>query len=82
MPRVIARTPKKLSSKLLRIRKNLNLSQTELIEKLATKTELNQSQVSAFERGTRIPSLITVLAYAKLYEATSDVLIDDNEDLP
>lgn len=82
MPRVSPSKPKKLSHKLLTIRKNLNLSQTELIDALGMANEINQSQISAFERGSRIPSLLTLLAYARLYGTSTDVLIDDKSKLP
>lgn len=74
--------PARLAEKLLAIRKALKLFQSEMIESLGLEDEITQSQISAFERGSRIPSLPVLLAYARLAGISTDVLIDDNLDLP
>ena len=82
MGKASIRKPARLAEKLLLIRTSLNLSQNELIRNLGFEDEITQSQVSAFERGARIPSLTVLLAYARLAELSTDILIDDDLDLP
>jgi len=38
--------------------------------------------VSAYERGIREPDLLVLLRYAKLANASIDLLVDDTKDLP
>ena len=74
--------PKKLARKLTQIRKNLGLSQTEIVRALRYKASpLRASQISNFEQGKREPPLMLLLAYARLAGISTDVLIDDNLDL-
>jgi len=74
--------PKKLAGKLTQIRKNLGLSQTEIVRALRYKASpLRASQISNFEQGKREPPLMLLLAYARLAGISTDVLIDDNLDL-
>ena len=73
--------PRKLGNKLKKIRVDLlNLSQTEMAKALALTVE--NTSVSHYELGTREPSLLTVLRYARLIGSSTDVLIDDKLDLP
>lgn len=74
--------PKKLAKKLREIRTRLNLSQNELIRALHYEDDLTQSQISAFERGSRVPSFLVLLSYARLANVSTDVLIDDSLDIP
>lgn len=75
--------PKRLAEKLLQIRSNLGLSQTELIKRLDfQELELVQGTISTYELGKREPSLPLLLAYARLAEISTDVLIDDELNLP
>ena len=76
------RKPRKLARKLTRIRKKLGLSQSEMIRALGLADELRQSHISGFELGTREPSLIVLLRYARLAGVSTDALIDDKLDLP
>ena len=74
--------PKKLAEKLLQIRLNLGLSQTELIKRLDfDELELVQGTISTYELGKREPSLPLLLAYARLAGISTDVLIDDELEL-
>jgi len=82
MGRTSAKRPDKLAEKLLAIREGLGLSQNALIRLLGYDDELTQSQISAFERGSRIPSLVILLKYARLAGVSTDVLIDDKLKLP
>jgi transcriptional regulator with XRE-family HTH domain len=75
--------PVRLQEKLLAIRMALNLSQEELVTKLASdEITLYRSDISKFEGGTREPPLLILLRYARVAGVTVDVLIDDSLDLP
>jgi len=74
--------PKKLAKKLAQIRANLGLSQTEIVKALNYKASpLRPAQISQFETGRREPPLMLLLAYAKLARISTDVLIDDKQNL-
>ena len=74
--------PKKLAKKLAQIRANLGLSQTEMVRALNYKASpLYSAQISQFESGRREPPLMVLLAYAKLAGISTDVLIDDNQNI-
>jgi transcriptional regulator with XRE-family HTH domain len=68
--------------KLLEIRRALGDSQNSLIRRLDLTDELTQSDISAFERGTREPPLPVLLKYARTAGVWIDVLVDDELDLP
>ena len=72
--------PKKLSQKLLAIRKRLSLSQTEMAKALQLK--VHYSAVSNFELGTREPDLIVVLRYSRLAAIPMETIVDDQLSLP
>ena len=74
--------PLRLAEKLLRIRRDLGLSQTAMLARLGCENRLFRSNISQYERGSREPSLITLLDYARLANVYVDVLIDDALDLP
>jgi len=74
--------PNKLAKKLLQIRLELGLSQTQMVKALNYKASpLRPAQISQFETGRREPPLMLVLAYAKLAGISTDVLIDDKKNL-
>ncbi|HXI24044.1 MAG TPA: helix-turn-helix transcriptional regulator [Pyrinomonadaceae bacterium] len=79
MTRLRRRQPKRLARKLLAIRQRLDLSQTQMASRLDLKVAY--TAISAYERGTREPDLITLLAYARVASITVDVLIDDKLDV-
>ena len=72
--------PDRLAEKLLQIRVRLGLSQNELIRKLGV--ELTQNRVSDYELGKGEPPLPLILRYARLAGISTDVLIDDELELP
>ena len=74
--------PKRLAEKLRHIRASLDLTQDELLRKLAIEGLATQSKISEFESGKREPSLIIILQYARAAGVYVDVLIDDRLDLP
>lgn len=72
----------RLGEKLLRIRLELGLSQTGMLERLGFSEELFRSNVSQYELGTRVPPLPVLLEYARAAGVYVDDLIDDEYDLP
>jgi len=73
--------PKHLASKLKRIRQSFNLTQAEMV-KLLDQKGLYPGHVSEYERGEREPPYPTLLRYARLAKISTDVLIDDELELP
>jgi transcriptional regulator with XRE-family HTH domain len=77
--------PRKLKKKLHRIRSILGLTQEEMAKQLssyAPKAAVYPGHISQFESGQREPQLPMLLAYAKMVGVSTDVLIDDELDLP
>lgn len=72
--------PNRLSEKLIQIRMSLGLSQNELIRML--EIDLTQNRISEYETGKGEPPLPVLLRYARLVGVSTDVLIDDELDLP
>jgi len=72
--------PKRLTQKLVQIRTMLGLSQNELIKELAI--DFTQNRISEYETGKGEPPLPILLGYARLAGICTDVLIDDDLDLP
>ena len=82
MGRYHRKKPARLAEKLLQIRLKLGLSQNGIIRHLGLKDELTQGRISGYEIGTREPSLLTLLNYARSAGVSVDVLIDDELNLP
>jgi transcriptional regulator with XRE-family HTH domain len=76
------RKPRRLAEKLLEIRKAFGDSQNGLVRRLGLLDELTQSDISAFERGTREPPLYVLLRYSELARVWVNALIDDSVNLP
>lgn len=74
--------PKRLAEKLVQIRLALGLSQSEVLSRMGLSERLNRDDISKYERGVREPSLIVLLRYARMARISTDVLIDDEMDLP
>lgn len=75
--------PLRLPAKLLYIRQNLELSQEQMARRLETeRSPVYPTHISEFERGLREPSLLVLLQYARLIHVSTDVLINDDLDLP
>jgi transcriptional regulator with XRE-family HTH domain len=53
-----------------------------MIRRLDLADPLTQNRISDYELGTREPSLIILLQYARAANVIADVLIDDELDLP
>jgi len=74
--------PERLAEKLRQIRLALGLSQDGMLERLGVAEEFFRSRISAYELGNREPPLTVLLQYARLAGVSTDVLIDDELDLP
>ena len=82
MGRVSREKPKRLAEKLLQIRIDLGLSQNQMLEKLELDDKVFRSAVSGYELGTREPTLPILLKYARIAVTSTDILIDDELNLP
>jgi transcriptional regulator with XRE-family HTH domain len=74
--------PERLGQKLRQIRLALGLSQTEMVSRLGLVDEIWYTQISGYELGRRDPPLRILLQYARAVGVSTDVLIDDELDLP
>ena len=74
--------PERLADKLKQIRLSLGLSQDGMLERLGLTEEFVRSRISAYELGNRESHLPILLKYARLAGISTDVLIDDELDLP
>ena len=74
--------PERLPEKLRQIRLALGLSQTEMLKRLGYEDRIAYHRISNYELGTGEPPLPVLLAYARLAGVSTDVLIDDESDLP
>jgi transcriptional regulator with XRE-family HTH domain len=74
--------PERLAEKLLKIREELGLSQGDMVGRLGYADLFYRNYISAFELEMREPPLPVLLAYARLAGISTDVLIDDELDLP
>ena len=75
-------TPANLSAKLLRIRHTLGLSQSQLLRHMSAQHSHTAARISEYESGTRTPSLLILMAYARVARVPLEILIDDDAVLP
>ena len=75
-------SPKNLGRKLLRIRKALGLSQSEMLRHLGAADSVQTARISEFESGAREPSLWILLAYGRVARVHLESLIDAEATLP
>lgn len=71
--------PARLAAKLLAIREQLGLSQSQLARRLGF--DWGSARISEYEHGNREPDLFVLLAYARIAKVCTCVLIDDEADL-
>ena len=71
-----------LADKLFRIRAALGLSQTQLLRLLGLTAYYHHTRISLWERGYREPPIKVLLQYARIAGISTDVLIDDDLELP
>ena len=74
--------PERLSEKLLQIRMDLGLSQSELLRRLGFEDVMDYRRISEFERGTTEPHLSVLLEYARAAGVHMEDIVDDELDLP
>jgi len=74
--------PQHLARKLLQIRTGLGYSQSEFRRLLKLEDLMEYKRISEFELGTAEPSLPVLLRYARVANISTDVIIDDELDLP
>ncbi len=75
--------PAKLAKKLKSIREFLELTYEELIKRLdCPEVPLYRANIHRYESGEREPPLPVLLRYAKLIGVSTDILIDDDLNLP
>jgi transcriptional regulator with XRE-family HTH domain len=72
----------RLGDKLRQIRLTLGLSQSEMLNRLNAEDLITYHQISGYESGRREPPLRILLEYARCAGISTDVLIDDELDLP
>lgn len=72
--------PSRLGEKLLQIRKKLDMSQSQMWRALGLTADY--TAISQYESDKREPPLPILLKYARLAGISTDVLIDDELNLP
>ena len=77
MPSKSKKAPELLAAKLLKIRDDLGLSQSEMVRHIGAENEINRGKISEYERGQRIPPLHLLLAYSKTGAVSVEYLIND-----
>jgi transcriptional regulator with XRE-family HTH domain len=75
-------TSQRLGEKLRQIRETLGLSQSEMLRRLGFEEVLIYNRISDYELGKREPPFPVLLQYARAAGISTDVLIDDELDLP
>jgi len=74
--------PERLAEKLLQIRLELGLSQSEMVKRLGLEDVIAHTKISHYELERREPTLPILLGYARAAGVCVDVLIDDELDMP
>jgi transcriptional regulator with XRE-family HTH domain len=74
--------PKYLGKKLASIRQSFGLSQNEMLRQLSLDDKYLREEISAYERGVRVPPLNVLLRYSIVARVWVNVLIDDSLALP
>lgn len=74
--------PKRLPHKLRQIRNAFEMSQGQLLVALGIAGKSYRNYISAYELGKNEPPLPILLKYARVAGVCTDVLIDDDQELP
>ena len=74
--------PDRLPEKLLRIRKSLSLSQSEMLRRLGFENLINYRRISEFELGDSEPPLPVLLRYSRVARVHLEDIVDDELELP
>lgn len=72
----------RLPEKLIQVRLALGISQTEMLKRLDAEDMVAYNRISDYELGKREPPLPILLQYARAAGVPTEVLIDDELDLP
>jgi transcriptional regulator with XRE-family HTH domain len=81
MPSKSKKSPELLAAKLLKVREDLALSQSEMVRRIGAENEINRGKISEYERGQRIPPLHILLAYSRTGNVSLEYLVDDEIDI-
>ncbi|HXQ36724.1 MAG TPA: helix-turn-helix transcriptional regulator [Anaerolineales bacterium] len=73
--------PKHLAAKLLKIRLDLGISQSQMVRRLNLPDPYTYCFVSKYELDRNEPPLMVLLAYAKVAGVPVENLIDDDQEL-
>jgi len=73
--------PKHLAAKLLKIRRDLGISQAAMVRRLGLGKPYTYCFISKYELDKNEPPSMVLLAYARLIGVSVDVLIDDDREL-
>ena len=76
------RRQKNLGRKLRQIRERLELSQTQMLFRLGLEDSMHYGRISQYENDEREPTLMTLLAYARVAAVHLEDIVDDDLDLP
>jgi transcriptional regulator with XRE-family HTH domain len=74
--------PFRLAEKLLQIRTSLGLSQTQMLDRLGLGDAMHYGRISEYEQDKREPTLMTLLAYARVASVHLEDIVDDEFELP
>jgi transcriptional regulator with XRE-family HTH domain len=74
--------PERLAEKLRQIRLAFGLSQSEMLRRLGVEHLITYHRISDYELGKNEPPLMILLQYARVAGVSTDVLIDDDLNLP
>ena len=73
--------PKHLAAKLLQIRRDFGISQAAMVKRLGLGKPYDDSFISKYELDKNEPTLMVLLAYARVAGVPVETLIDDQLDL-
>src|ERR1700750_71715 len=82
MGRAARYLPMRLGEKLRHIRDCLELTQEQMLKRLALPNEILQTSISQYERGKIEPPIFVLLKYADIANVWLEVLLRDELDLP
>ena len=61
-----------MGSKLRKYRKRMRMT----IEQAAERVDMSASMIGNVERGSRVPSVVTIVRLCKLYHVSADIILD------
>ena len=75
--------PRRLAEKLRQIRRSFEMTQEDMARKLESQNlKVYRGYVGLYEIGERIPSVLIIMAYARIAGVTMEILCDDKLELP